>query len=635
MNEEMMITDIFIEKVCDKIRKNKPIRMKLPGWGRIHIDRQLPFLCLYRRPQNRDDIGTQKLVLSEASYIIADASLTGNGLERLIEAIAKTSSEECGAFLLIEIWSECLEEAKSEFSLDDHTPAFTIVSKKRGLITPVIETMKNRLSRFKINQLKAVVDLKYTTEITPYNTIPVLDTKTLSNTTMYMLGLAVKPIYHNPQGGELYPFELGKLRKSVSKTLKRTFFTFVKNYTSALTSDYRELGRKGVTKAVYIIDDAMAKIEDSFDFLLQVSPVNSKEAWQEFEESGFSETPHFYYRPRPFDPSIVKRKLFKIPVERIEDPVLLEIFLQKRDEIDRKLTMLIDRETANFLHGSMQVYGGVEENLLQISKDILKAISNLESQKNKNEMVDAVEFARAAQEEIAYYKKSCPTIDAKVEIRDDIASGAMVSNGNFLIYRWSTFPKNRVEPLIHHEIGTHVLTYFNGLSQPFKQLHTGLRGYDEMQEGIAVLSEYLCGGLTTNRIKILAARVIAVDSMISGATFVETFNLLHKEYGFLKKSAFNITTRVYRGGGLTKDAVYLRGFLHIFDYLKDGGKLDLLFVGKIAANHIPIVQELLYRNVLLDPPLAPRYLEDADALKRLEMIRNGHTLLDIITKEMT
>ncbi|MEA3419841.1 MAG: flavohemoglobin expression-modulating QEGLA motif protein [Campylobacterota bacterium] len=628
-----IITDEFVQEVCEKIRKNKSVRMDLPGWGRVHIDRQLPFLCLYRLPKNRADTGTHKFVLSEASYIIADERLTDNGLSKLIKAIAETVSEECGAFLLIEVWSMHSPEEESEAYTENETEAFTIASKKRGILTPEIETMKNRLSRIKVDNHATTVGIKYTTAITPQGMQPIIDTRSLSGTTRYMLGLAIKPIYQNQTGEELYPFELSTLQKGVSKALKKTFFTFVKKHTTSLTSDYRELGRKGVTKAVFRIDDAMAKIEDSFDFLLQVSPVNSNEAWKQFQASDFKETPTFYYRPRPFDPALVKRELFKIRIEKIEDPVLSEIFIQKRDEIDRKLTMLNDRGTPDFLYGSIQIYGGVGQELLKTSKDILNAISKLQPKENSKEMVDAVGFARAAKEEIDYYKQIYPRVDAKVEIRDDIASGALVSGGNFLIYRWSSFPKERVEALIHHEIGTHILTYFNGLSQPFKQLHTGLRGYDEMQEGIAVLSEYLCGGLTINRIKTLAGRVIAVHAMIHGATFIDTFNLL-KEYGFLPKSAFSVTTRVYRGGGLTKDAVYLRGFLQIFDYIRDGGKLDLLFVGKMAANHIPIVQELLYRKVLHAPPLSPKYLEDDEALKRLEKIKNGFGILDIINEEM-
>ncbi len=407
--------------------------------------------------------------------------MTDLGLDRLLEAIAKTLSKLCGAFLLIEIWS--VSEAES---------TFTIFSKKRGLLTPEVESMKHGLQRVKTNKLKASVDIKYTTNISPQDMKPIIDDKALSCcVNSYMLGLAIKPTYQDQTADILYPYELSKLRKDISKTFKKTFFTFVKKHTTTVTTNYRDLGRNGVTKTVHKVDDAMAKIEDSFDFLLQVSPINSKEAWEKFYESNFKETPTFFYRPRAFDPSLVKRELFKIPIEEIEDPVLSEIFIQKRDEIDRKLTMLNDRESSRFVHGSIQVYGGVDKKLLDISKDILSTILKQQPKESIKEMVDAVTFARVAKDEIAYYKKICPDIDAKVEIRDDIASGAMVSGGDFLIYRWSTFAKDRIEALIHHEIGTHVLTYFNGFSQPFKQLHTGLRGYDEMQEGIAILSEYL------------------------------------------------------------------------------------------------------------------------------------------------
>ena len=630
----MHITEEFIKTVCEKICRNEPIRMDLPVWGRIHIDRQLPFLCLYRKPTNTEDAGTDKLVLSEASYILADASLTGKGLIPLIEEIAKTMRKEFGSFFLLELWSLCEEEFQKSVEKEQQE-VFTIYAQKKGALTPVIETLKNQLRHIKINQIPADAAIHHSHTIAPYHMKPLLDIKKLDEHDIYVVGLAIKPVYHSSDGKELYPFELNKLRQGISKAFKKTFFTFVKRYTSAIPLDYRELGRRGVTKTVFNIDDAIAKIEDSFDFLLQVSPVNAKEAWEEFQVSNFSTTPHFYYRPRPFDPALMKRELFKIPLEKIEDPLLYELFLEKRDEIDRKLTMLNDRGTIKFLYGSLQVYGGVEEALLKTSREILSALATLPKNKKAKEMVDAQTFAKAAEKEIAYYKSICPDVNAKVEVREDISSGAMVSNGNFLIYKWSQFPKERIEPLIHHEIGTHVLTYFNGLSQPFKQLHTGLCGYDEMQEGIAVLSEYLCGGLTRNRIKTLAGRVIAVDAMINGATFVETFHLLTKEYGFLSKSAFTITMRVYRGGGLTKDAVYLRGFLQIFEYLASGGKLDLLFLGKIAVSHIPLVQELLLRKVLHAPPLFPRYLEDETALKRLEKIREGYGILDIINKEMT
>lgn len=629
-----VIDQALIDDVCKRIATNREVTFDLPYGGKVHIDRQLPFLCLYRRPAKRSDPGTDRLVLAEASYIIADERLCGFGLEALVEAIVETAAKEFGAFLLTEIFSLPESADDTESIEEELEETFCLFTLKKGVLSPVVERLKNLLSRMQLNHIHPKVSLRYTQKIAPPGMQPVLSSKVCAQNTIHMLGVGVKPIYQSEEG-TLYPMELEHLRREMSVALKKAFFVFVRNYTTMLMVDYRELGRRGVTEAVFRIDDALAKIEESFDFLLQVSPVNTHEAWRGFQKSRYSVAPRFYYRPRPFDPALKKRELFLIELEQIEDPVLSDIFTQKRDEIDRKLTMLSDRETPAFLPGSLQVYGGVEPSLLEIAKAMMDAIASVSVDPAPKETVDAVEMARAARREIAWYKTIYPDMNAKVEVRDDIASGAMVSNGNFLINRHSTFAKRRVEALIHHEIGTHVVTYYNGLSQPFKQLHTGLCGYDEMQEGIAVLAEYLCGGLTLSRLRTLAARVIAVDSMVREEGFVTTFARLHEGYGIGAKTAFGIVSRVYRGGGLTKDAVYLRGLLDVLRYIHEGGKLDLLFIGKIAASHIPLVQELLYRKILHQPPLFPRYLETKEAQRRLQKIREGLGVLDMITKELS
>jgi uncharacterized protein (TIGR02421 family) len=278
----------------------------------------------------------------------------------------------------------------------------------------------------------------------------------------------------------------------------------------------------------------------------------------------------------------------------------------------------------------------VEEDLLAAARRMLELLprekKNVEADA-EDEAVDAETFAEHARKEIGYYKTFYPDMRSKVEIRDDIVAGAMVSGPNFLISRSAHFPKHRIEALLHHEIGTHILTYTNGLAQPFRQLHTGLSGYDEMQEGIAVLAEYLSGGISKARLRVLAARVVAVRLLCEGEPFDAVYSVLKEEYGFGEKSAFTITTRVFRGGGLTKDAVYLRGLIGIFDYLHGDGPLEPLFVGKIAAEHIPLIEELQYREILKKPPLWPRWLEEPEAKRRLREIREKKlTLLDLIEK---
>jgi hypothetical protein len=141
------------------------------------------------------------------------------------------------------------------------------------------------------------------------------------------------------------------------------------------------------------------------------------------------------------------------------------------------------------------------------------------------------------------------------------------------------------------------------------------------------------GGLTASRVRQLAARVVAVRCLTDGASFVETFRMLDRTYAFAQRAAYNITMRVYRGGGLTKDAVYLRGLKAILKYVQKGGDLDPLLVGKMAIEHIPTIRELQYRKVLARAPIVPRYMQDSVSLERLQRLRaSSGSVIDLVTR---
>ena len=59
-------------------------------------------------------------------------------------------------------------------------------------------------------------------------------------------------------------------------------------------------------------------------------------------------------------------------------------------------------------------------------------------------------------------------MQTKVQIREDI-TGLMVSKGNLFLGKKIKIPKRRVDALLQHEIGTHIVTYVNGKAQPFQQ----------------------------------------------------------------------------------------------------------------------------------------------------------------------
>jgi uncharacterized protein (TIGR02421 family) len=277
----------------------------------------------------------------------------------------------------------------------------------------------------------------------------------------------------------------------------------------------------------------------------------------------------------------------------------------------------------------MQLYGDLDDGLIDLANCILGTIPPRSHELRGNGKVNAARFADLAKKELDRYRIVYPGLTSSIHIRDDI-TGLMVSSGNLLIGDRVMIPESRAEALIQHEVGTHILTYLNGKEQPFRQLYGGLAGCDELQEGLAVLSEYLVGGLSPPRLRLLAGRVKAAGMLIDGADFVETFIELYRNKGFSQRTSYIITSRIYRSGGYTKDAVYLRGLKSLVEYLRAGGDLRPLFVGKISIEDVPLIKELLLRKVLNPVLLYPSYLESESASNSLENLKNGTRILKLI-----
>lgn len=627
-----MITEAFVETICKRLAGGQRVRRNLPGWGRLHIDRPLPFLCVYRLPAHGNDEGTERLVTTEASYIICSGAPVHRAkLALLVKRVVETLASQFGAFLLIEIWSGQAGGEPAENS-ENRKPRFRIHSLKGAGLGAFLDHFEDTLSHVRLRKQPAEVEVhrsRRTYAGTMGSLLPAEEARDLGCT---LLGLEVAPVYRGPGGAPLYPVVLRELRRGLSRCLKQAFYRFVLTRTRQRPPHFHALGRRAVVKAVWDVDRQIAEVSDQFDFLLQVTPTNSEQAWLDFRRSGFDKVPVFHYRPMPIDPVVLKRRLYRAPIERIEDPALAQLLRGIQDELDRKITMLADINTRRFLHGSIQVFGSVGTALNDLAEEMLSRISPRAREEAGGRLLDANAFAARARSEIEHYRRLWAGVTAGVQVRDDVVSGLMVSRGSLLIGRKTRIPESRADALLQHEVGTHVLTYFNGRAQPFRQLYSGLAGYEPLQEGLAVLAEYLVGGLSRPRLRLLAARVAVVRDMVGGASFMEAYRKLTRDHGYAQRTAFTIVMRVYRGGGLTKDAVYLQGLHQLLGYISKGGEIEPLLVGKIAASDAPIIQELLYREILRKPPLRPRYLDQPEAVARLESLRRGVNIFDLIRR---
>jgi uncharacterized protein (TIGR02421 family) len=590
-------------------------RRSLSGGGVLALDERLPFLLVHRQPPSREDAATDRLIAGEASFLAARQG--GEEEARaLVRGIAEAGSTAHGAFLVLEIWSAA-DAACRRFTL--RAPA--------GPAPETTEKLLRALESLRTLRPELDVHLETSDERHPPDLPPLFSIAESWQHEILVLGLEVPPIYRDPESGAVYPRFVRRLQRAFSRAVRQALYEFVRVQTTAEVTHHLALGTRTLPDAVWQVDRALCAIEHAFDMLLLVSPVNASAARERFEADGYARRPELHYRLLPMDPDLLKRRLFAIEMEAIDDPALADLFQDKRDELDTQLTMLGERESPRFRYSSQRLYGTVTDELHAVALDLLAHVPPPRGRVGAT--VDARAFRDAALRELAHYRQRYPTLATRVEVRPDV-TGLMVSSGNLLIGAELSLDPARVEPLLHHEVGTHVLTYVNGLAQPLEQLSLGLAAYDELQEGLAVLAEYLVGGLDRLRMRLLAARVVAARTVENGADFVDTFRVLTRDHGYSAGGAWHITLRVHQSGGFTRDLIYLRGLIDLLRLLQDGGDIEPLYLGKIAQKHIRIVEELRHRRILREPPLTPRFLDDPAAGERLARLRHGISLTEMI-----
>ncbi len=611
------------------LRDGTPARIDLDG-GRVFVDHAVPVLAVHRcvGSSTGDPALDARAACNEAHRLVttqpAYVHTSGDDVEAdadVIRAVARTLADAAGRLLVVEVWSP-LDADPDDDDLDpfDRQPGFTIYTSSGGPPAATVDALCDALSGVEVAGQGADVAHVSTPSVAPPGLPPLgLDEADL-------VGLAVDAVFHNAREGEFYPRVLDRLREAVGPALRE----------AAAQSAHvppTTLGRSRLEPAAEVVDRGLSDVAGQYGFLLQVTPVNADAAWDDFQASACERAPELLYRPLTFDPDAVRRDLFDLPLEAVEDVVVAGLLRECRDETEAHVRMILDIETPQFLPGSLRVYGAPDDGLVALAHEIVAHLDRQPEAPSGEAVVGATAFAAAARAELAHYHALSAEMPQEVEVRDDIPGSLMVSTGRLLVGAHAQIDAARVPALLAHEVGTHVLTYANGCAQPLEQLRHGLAGYQDLQEGLAVLSEWLVGGLTSGRFRTLAARVLGAHALVEGADFVETFRLLRDEAGLSARGSFGVTLRLYRGGGLTKDMVYLRGLRDLLAHLAAGGAYWPLFVGKIALRHLDAVQTLRQRGVLADAPLRPRYASDPGALARLDRAREGLTVLDLLVLE--
>ena len=147
-----------------------------------------------------------------------------------------------------------------------------------------------------------------------------------------------------------------------------------------------------------------------------------------------------------------------------------------------------------------------------------------------------------------------------------------------------------VERTVLHEIEGHVVPRCRANAQRLGIFAIGTRFGVDDQEGRALRLERHTGHLQPRRRRELALRHRAARMLEHHADFVETTRVL-LQYGAPLADALRITARIFRGGGLGREIVYLPALLRVDAALLASPDLDdVLSAGRVSIDAAPLLR---------------------------------------------
>ncbi|MDI1448633.1 tyrosine/phenylalanine carboxypeptidase domain-containing protein [Polyangium sp. 6x1] len=183
----------------------------------------------------------------------------------------------------------------------------------------------------------------------------------------------------------------------------------------------------------------------------------------------------------------------------------------------------------------------------------------------------------------------------RVVVVRDLSSLAATGEGVVQVAAGRFMTRADVERTVLHEMDGHVLPRCRAAGMPLGIFVIGTQCGADDQEGRALLLERRAGALVGGRRRELACRHVAARKLEAGADFVEAARHL-LSHGASLPDALRITARVYRGGGLGREVVYLPALLRVEAALAVDPALDgVLGAGRVSVDAAAVLRPFASR----------------------------------------
>lgn len=328
------------------------------------------------------------------------------------------------------------------------------------------------------------------------------------------------------------------------------------------------------------------------------------------------ENPKFVWKRPMYSTKKLKKDLDKL---RIPDDELKPIYDGIIKRVRLKNTLIENLGDAKITKEVSEIlFGRPSAEIVEKAKGISFKLSKEISENGKEEKeYDSSEVVRIANR---FLGKAGLKWRAKEKNRVSVSINSR--RRELKISSQKKYSAKRIHGLIVHEILAHVFRSENGNLQPLPVFRIRWPKYLATGEGLAMYLEEKYKAASPESSLRHALKVIAVDSAYKDMSFREVFNRM-KSFGIEDLLAWELTYRVFRGGGFLKDHVYLQGYFMIKDFIKGGGDINNLYFGRIALEDIGTCKALVERG-LMNPP---EYLPDFSLLDHLEIEKLAYTAL--------
>ncbi len=249
--------------------KRGELRQPVGEFGRVHLDRWLPFIVLHRSSDPSRSIA-RRVAVNSPAYLVWSPSDDAVA-QQAFSAIADAVQERFGCLMVVTVddapW-KAMPEGSQKLPPFDFTISASGGANTRQAFDCLIDALR-----------QMSIDLREP-EVSVGDARPApLDMEGCGR--IDRLAVVIPQIH---RGGEniFYPQLTHELAVAVGDALLKATCEFISASQAGPPPHYRSLGRSAFLAAALDADKRLDRVARSFDFLLSVSPINSREAMERF-----------------------------------------------------------------------------------------------------------------------------------------------------------------------------------------------------------------------------------------------------------------------------------------------------------------------------------------------------------------